>query len=179
MYQTTLNTNNPSSSHLDLPGRDYYDQSLYDQRHDPAMTQPPPGLLNNQQNTRHEEERIRNALHPRVAMLKNTNIEKERRARQASLADHSRSQSTSPGKRVHYSGVDEYDRRTYLEDTEDYPGTRSHRRQEPDGRMEDEYSRDHIMQPPSNVMMEHGTLSQDRQHGRMLPNARMEHGRMS
>jgi hypothetical protein len=102
-------------------------------------------MLNNHQDGRasqQEQERQHNATHPRVAMLKNTNIEKEKLARQASRRETTRSQSVSSGKRVHYSEVEEYERRNHHGDRDDYTRNMSpSRRNYYDGRMEDDYDR--------------------------------------
>ena len=150
-----------TSIHFDLPRRDYYDQSLYDQRNHPSISQPPLSLQNNL----HEEERLRNALHPRVAMLKNTNIEKDKRARQVSVTlPHS--------KRVHYSDVDEYDIRS------DHGVRDNHKRYQDVRKSEDD---DKPLSPSRR--MDQGGLSPSRQveYGRMSPSRRMDydsHSRM-
>ena len=176
-----------TSIHFDLPGRDYYDQSLYDQRNHPSISQPPLSLQNNL----HEEERLRNALHPRVAMLKNTNIEKDKRARQVSVTlPHS--------KKVHYSDVDEYDIRSdhgvrdnhkryhdvRMAEDDDKPLSPSRRmdqgglspsRQMEYGRM----SPSRRMDYDSHSMMDNDIISPSRQmdYGRMSPNRQMDYGR--
>ena len=144
-----------TSIHFDLPGRDYYDQSLYDQRNHPSISQPPLSLQNNL----HEEERLHNALHPRVAMLKNTNIERDKRARQVSV--------TQPhSKRVHYSDVDEYDRRS------DH-GVRDDHKRYQDVRM----AEDNEKPLSPSRRMDHGGLYPSRQmeYGRMSPSRRMDY----
>jgi len=123
---TTTTTPTPSSGQLYLPGRDYYDQALYDRKHSRAISQlSMQNNLRDGQNHQQEQERLYNATHPRVAMLKNTNIEKEKLSRQARRRESSRSQSLSPGKRVHYSDENDHSGKNHQTDREEFMTTRS------------------------------------------------------
>ena len=86
----------PATSTLYLPGKDYYDESLYNQRQPrpPRQTEP----LHDQYYE--EEERMYHTTHPhpRVAMLKNTNIEADMLARR---------QDSGSSRKVHYSSKEE------------------------------------------------------------------------
>lgn len=94
----------PTTSNLYLPGKDYYDPPHYpdhpDMREsDPYLERPPlPRNLNNFRAQEEEDRLYNNAAHPRVAMLKNTNIESELLARRREYGG-----GGSGGRRVHYS----------------------------------------------------------------------------
>lgn len=98
------------TSNLYLPGKDYYDPPHYTQSEHGDCDPYQGGLLERggQAGGRHmnnfraqeEEERLyNNATHPRVAMLKNTNVESEMLAR--------RREYGAAGRRVHYSDREE------------------------------------------------------------------------
>ena len=106
-----------SSSGLYLAGKDYYDESLYNQRQ----------VESSHDQYYEEEERMYQTSHPhpRVAMLKNTNIEADMMARR---------QDMSAGRKVHYSAKEEegYLRPAYRRYQSPSPGPRQ-RHQNPGG----------------------------------------------
>jgi len=93
------------TNNLYLPGKDYYDPPHYPDH--PDMREPDPYLerpalprnLNNFRAQEEEDRLYNNATHPRVAMLKNTNIETELLARRREYGGN----GSSGGRRVHYS----------------------------------------------------------------------------
>ena len=112
------------ASTLYLPGKDYYDESLYNQR------QPNHARQSERSHDQYyeDEERMYHATHPhpRVAMLKNTNVEADMLARR---------QDSSTNRKVHYSSKEEeggYLRPTYRRYQSPSPGPRQ-RHQNPGG----------------------------------------------
>ena len=113
-----------SAPTLYLPGKDYYDESLYNQR------QPNIARQSDRSGDQYyeEEERLYHATHPhpRVAMLKNTNVEADMLARR---------QESSTSRKVHYSSKDDeggYLRPGYRRYQSPSPGPRQ-RHQNPGG----------------------------------------------
>jgi len=113
-----------ATSTLYLPGKDYYDESLYNQRH----PNPPRQAEASHDQYYEEEERMYHGTHPhpRVAMLKNTNVEADMLARR---------QDSGSSRKVHYSSKDEeggYLRPAYRRYQSPSPGPRQ-RHQNPGG----------------------------------------------
>jgi len=113
-----------ATSTLYLPGKDYYDESLYNQRH----PNPPQQAEASHDQYYEEEERMYHGTHPhpRVAMLKNTNVEADMLARR---------QDSGSSRKVHYSSKDEeggYLRPAYRRYQSPSPGPRQ-RHQNPGG----------------------------------------------
>ena len=170
-----------------LAGRDYYDQGLRDKKNE--------GLLNNMQDTRQEEGLIRNALHPRVALLKNSNIEKDKKTRRVHYSDteirnYSEGGDDYPGIERSPSRMEDrspdrlYGRISPTRNT-DYDGHREQGRQSHKAEQEQHivsYNREHRYKGMSpSRQTEYGRMSPNRQveYGRMSPSRQVEYGRMS
>jgi len=106
-YSTERKNYASSEPGVYLAGKDYYDESLYNQR---KPTTPLSSLHNNFGGYYDDEERLYgpSQVHPRVAMLKNTNIESELRGRvdytdnrrvHYQEREYRRQESPSPGPR--------------------------------------------------------------------------------